>query len=261
MRYFVLYLLALALFGCGDQPLNVLLDQTDKSTSDIASEFTTCYKDLDVSENEYSLNFDKACIDGIISEGAEPSPVDETEVDRNTIQFLHSDALPPGVYGAGGNIDQSNRNIHWTNDPTIPFSWDVDTEKQITPYTAIAIPILIADPKRKCMLENDFTNGDTSFIEPVRAGLLDWHTGQPYTFHSPRWEGQPPPPMVRRFYHVHDGDDLCPRRWFYFARVVLYLKFVEGEIHTRDLGVSIDFENGETLTWNLSEIYPKLPPK
>ena len=75
----------------------------------------------------------------------------------------------------------------------------------------------------------------------------------------------------------------CPDYYSYFARFTIYLKYVEkwvenGEkyadlpagsvinepapITSEDIGITIEFENGERLTWQLSEIYPEteIPP-
>ena len=148
--------------------------------------------------------------------------------------------------------------------------WDTRRNILIGRPTMMYVNLWIYDPKRKCMLENDFTRGDTDFVEPVRVAIFDWNTKEPYRFHSPKWEGEPPEPIVRHFQHVFQNKDRCPRHWFYFVRLPIYLKYVKGDEHLKDskefglyiedIGITIDFENGEQLTWNLAEVYPEIPP-
>ena len=191
-------------------------------------------------------------------------------MDRKSIHFKHSDDLPLGVLGSGGGFGtitiDLDRTIHYSFDPSAgAITWTA-AGKLLTRPTAISIPIWIYDPKRKCISSNDFTNGDTSFIEPSNVMLFNWNTLEKYKFHSPKWEGKPAEPMIRQFYKVADSlDDLCPRDWFYFARPIIYLKYVDEKdktsrrvgISTKDVGIIIEFENGDQLVWNLSEIYPE----
>lgn len=186
----------------------------------------------------------------------------ETEVDRDSIAFVHGDDLPQGVFWSR-YVDPEAWGIFYTGDPSLPIPIIGRSRA-----TAIGIPIWIADPKRKCLSQNDFTNGLTSFIEPSKLSIFDWHTGEKYTYHSPRWEGQPPEPRVSSFRSIPDYfDDLCPRLWFYFSSATIYLKYVDEDdktsrkvgISTKDVGVMIDFKNGESLVWNLSEIYAEFP--
>lgn len=85
MRYFLLYtailILIALLAGCdNNQPLSVLLDQSDRHSSEIVDEFAECFEGVKVEDGKYLPVFDKMCVDGVIS-GAE----------------VGTPTLPPGV--------------------------------------------------------------------------------------------------------------------------------------------------------------------
>ena len=86
MRYFFVYLVLMVLIaiavGCGNQPLDLILDQSDKTSSEIVGEITDCYKGLSTNTEagEYLAVFDKMCVDGVISGTGTGTPT-----------------LPPGV--------------------------------------------------------------------------------------------------------------------------------------------------------------------
>ena len=157
-------------------------------------------------------------------------------------------------------------------DPSLGgFSWERDTGMLLTRPTTMTIPIRILDPERNCMLEwgdRHYTEVD-GFIEPHKVEIFNWDTGEPYRFHSPLWDGQPPEPIRKKFRRKHTNKDSCPRKWFYYVGLPIYLKYVnetEKDKNSRvvgitpeEMGIRIEFENGDKLTWNLAEIYPEFP--
>ncbi len=193
----------------------------------------------------------------------EPEIVEVVDGRKSIVEFYDLDELSKLQW-----VHEKDIEINYGYDPSgEPFGWELDTGLLIGRPSMLTIPLWILDPERNCMLLHDKTEVD-GFIEPHQAEIFNWHTGEPYRFHTSLWDGQPPEPIVRTFWNVHTNKDTCPRRWFYKAALPIYLKYVEGDDKTskelglasEDIGVSITFENGEKLTWNLSEIYPELPP-
>ena len=145
--------------------------------------------------------------------------------------------------------------------------WDGSKNMLVGRPSVLTIPIWIRDPERNCMRPSDY-NEVEGFVRPLTVNIYDWKTGEPYRFHMPKWDGEPPEPIVKRLKNKHTNKDTCPRQWFYYATLPIYLKYVKTDDKTskvlglsaKDLGIDITFENGETLTWNVSEIYPELPP-
>ena len=72
MRYFFFHFLVMVLiavfFGCDSQPLDVLIDQSEKSTTDLVSEVSDCFTGLEVDtpSGEYRATFDKTCVDTVL---------------------------------------------------------------------------------------------------------------------------------------------------------------------------------------------------
>ena len=71
------------LIGCDGVPLNTLLDQSDRHSTDIVGEVADCYTGLgvDAEAGEYLAIFSKACIDGVLGvEATEPESVSLSDV-------------------------------------------------------------------------------------------------------------------------------------------------------------------------------------
>ena len=196
-------------------------------------------------------------VDDVVSEQSE-----ESAFGKNSVEFYSLDALSE-LQWAFERID-----IYFSSDPSgEPTGWDTVNQIRIGRPSVLVIPIWILDPERNCMLRSEFTE-NPEFIEPYQAEIFNWHTGEPYRFHKPRWDGQLPEPIIKKFRNVHTNKDTCPRKWFYMVTLPIYLKYVEGDDKTskelgltaEEIGIRIEFENGEKFTWNLSEIYPELPP-
>ncbi|MCY4570571.1 MAG: hypothetical protein OXD49_19965 [Candidatus Poribacteria bacterium] len=160
--------------------------------------------------------------------------------------------------------------ITYGYDPSVDKGWngwDTKNYIKIGRPTMMQIPIYIFDPERMCMLERDIVE-IKDYIAPHRIEIFNWNTGEPFRFHSPLWDNQPPEPINRPFRKAHTNKDSCPRKWFYRASLPVYFKYIPNDdrtskevpITSREIGIRIEFENGDKLTWNLSEIYPELPP-
>ena len=210
-------------------------------------------------------------VDDVIFEPVDTEPVgvaeppETTSFGKHSVEFWTQDALEELIWGFEKRAGDTR--IHYSYEPNTGGGWDTGEWILIGRPTVLVIPIWILDPERNCMLLREKTEVD-GFIEPYQVEIFNWDTKEPYRFHQPRWEGQPPEPIIRKFQHKHTNKDICPRKWFYFARLPIYLKYVEGDdktskqvgITAEEIGITIEFENGEKLTWNLSEIYPEIPP-
>lgn len=66
--YIVIIVAISIFFGCSGSPLDVLLDQSDKHSTDVVSEVADCYTGLviDTEAGEYQAVFDKACVDTVL---------------------------------------------------------------------------------------------------------------------------------------------------------------------------------------------------
>ena len=66
--------------GCSNQPLDVLLDQSGKHSSDIVDEMAGCYTGLavDAENGEYLAIFDKKCVDAVLGVEAETEAVTDS---------------------------------------------------------------------------------------------------------------------------------------------------------------------------------------
>ena len=87
----ILIIMIAMLVGCSNQPLDILLDQSGKHSTDVVSELSGCYEGLEVdAENgEYLAIFSKACVDAILTETSQPTtptlPAGVTATDMGTI--------------------------------------------------------------------------------------------------------------------------------------------------------------------------------
>ena len=87
MRFISLcVILAGILAGCSGTPLDVLLDQTDKHSTDVVSEVSACYTGLavDSEAGEYLAIFDKSCIDAVLGV-SQAEGVEIIETDLSTV--------------------------------------------------------------------------------------------------------------------------------------------------------------------------------
>ena len=84
MRVMILcVILAGILAGCSGTPLDVLLDQTDKHSTDVVSEVSKCYTGLavDAEAGEYQAIFSKACVDAVLGvEATDPDGVELSDI-------------------------------------------------------------------------------------------------------------------------------------------------------------------------------------
>ena len=90
MRFISLcVILAGILAGCSGTPLDVLLDQSGKHSTDLVSEVTKCYTGLavDSEAGEYLAIFDKGCVDAVlgVSQTTQPEGVEIIETDLSTV--------------------------------------------------------------------------------------------------------------------------------------------------------------------------------
>ena len=80
----IIVILALsALMGCEGQPLDVLLDQSGKHSTDIVSEISGCYTglDIDAEAGEYLAIFSKTCVDNVLGvEVSDPEGVELSDI-------------------------------------------------------------------------------------------------------------------------------------------------------------------------------------
>ena len=85
----ILILLSVVFVGCEGVPLDTLLDQSEKDSTDIVSEITDCYTglDIDAEAGEYKALFDKACVDAIlgVSQVSDVEGVEIIETDLSTV--------------------------------------------------------------------------------------------------------------------------------------------------------------------------------
>ena len=104
MRYFafLFYTLILCAFamlaGCSGQPLDLILDQSDRHSSEIVDDLAGCYKGLvvDAENDSYFVQFSKVCVDGVITGTEASMPTLPPGVTATDIQTIVSDT-------AGGN--------------------------------------------------------------------------------------------------------------------------------------------------------------
>ena len=86
--------MALALLaGCSGQPLDLVLDQSDKHSTEFVSEIAECYAGLEVDTqtDEYLAAFDKTCVDGVITGTEASMPTLPPGVTATDIQTIVSD--------------------------------------------------------------------------------------------------------------------------------------------------------------------------
>ena len=87
MRFISLcVILAGILAGCSGTPLDVLLDQSGKHSTDVVSEVSECYTGLavDAEAGEYLAIFDKSCIDAVLGV-SQAEGVEIIETDLSTV--------------------------------------------------------------------------------------------------------------------------------------------------------------------------------
>ena len=105
-------------------------------------------------------------------------------------------------------------------------------------------------------------------MRPLTVNIYDWKTGEPTDFTCQSGTVNRQNPLTRDLRISIRTKIVARAKWFYYATLPIYLKYVltddptskELGLSAEHLGIDITFDNGETLTWNLSEIYPGLPP-
>ena len=103
MRVFtiVLILMAVVFVGCDGVPLDTLLDQSGKHSTDIVGEASDCYTGLavDAEAGEYLAIFSKPCVDSILTGATQPTtPTLPAGVTATEIETIVADV-------ASGNTD------------------------------------------------------------------------------------------------------------------------------------------------------------
>ena len=79
VSYIVMIVAISIFFGCEGQPLNVLLEQSEKHSTDIVTEVADCYTGLaiDAEAGEYRAIFDKSCVDVVLGVSTDTVSVSE----------------------------------------------------------------------------------------------------------------------------------------------------------------------------------------
>lgn len=76
--------LPMMLLGCGDDKFNVVLDQLDRPTYEIADEVALCYQHLESDFTTYYLAFDRLCIDLLVT----GKTLEELAIDTTVAEIL-----------------------------------------------------------------------------------------------------------------------------------------------------------------------------
>ena len=131
----------------------------------------------------------------------------------------------------------------------------------------------LLDPETVCHIDdglNDHFTDNPRFFKPYSLTTFKWDTGEFFVSDKPLYKGDPPRPLAAGFASRGRGDGpdpgYCPLRFFYISVAIMPLDQLdqldlELETLTPDMiGISIELENGEVLTWQLSEIYDEIPP-
>ena len=110
MRYFPFSVFLLSfILGCGNQPLELLIEQSDRHSSEFVEDVAECYKGLAIDREaaEYHAIFDKMCVDGVLTGGAATGGLPELPegVTPLEIEKIVSDV-------AAGNTDYKHKWIY-----------------------------------------------------------------------------------------------------------------------------------------------------
>lgn len=76
--------LPVILLGCGDDKFNVVLDQLDRPTYEVADEIALCYQYVETGFTTYSLTFDKLCLDLLVT----GKTLEELAIDTTVAEIL-----------------------------------------------------------------------------------------------------------------------------------------------------------------------------
>ena len=166
MKLFTLLVSAIVLpvilLGCGDDKFNVVLDQLDRPTYEVADEIALCYQRLDRDFTTYYLAFDKLCIDLLVTgktleELAIDTTVAEILADADTYQaeYVELEAFvifkdEDGILIADVNNDLTNNYLVIIEDGTEYIA----TLAQGSQYTFI-VQVLITDTVNGGLLLNE----------------------------------------------------------------------------------------------------------
>lgn len=99
MKYFagfgvIAILLITILFGCGDDNFDVVLDNLDRPTYEVAGEIAECYKYLQSDLIGYYLAFDRLCVDMLVT----GKTLEELAVDVTVAEILADTDTYNGEY-------------------------------------------------------------------------------------------------------------------------------------------------------------------
>ena len=96
MKLFTFSLLAIAIvfIGCGDDKFNVILDNLDRPTYEVASEIAQCYEHLESDLTGYYLAFDRVCVDMLVT----GKTLEELAVDTTVTEILADTDTYNGEY-------------------------------------------------------------------------------------------------------------------------------------------------------------------
>ena len=99
MKYFggfgvIVIMLITMLFGCGDDKFDVVLDNLDRPTYEVAGEISQCYKYLQSDLIGYYLAFDRLCVDMLVS----GKTLEELAVDTTVAEILADTDTYNGEY-------------------------------------------------------------------------------------------------------------------------------------------------------------------
>ena len=99
MKYFagfgvIVIVLITMLFGCGDDKFDVVLDNLDRPTYEVAGEIAECYEHLESDLVGYYLAFDRLCVDMLVT----GKTLEELAVDTTVSTMLADTATYNGEY-------------------------------------------------------------------------------------------------------------------------------------------------------------------
>ena len=156
MKLFTLLVSAIVLpvilLGCGDDKFDVVLDNLDRPTYEVADEIALCYQYLEIDFATYSLTFDKLCIDLLVTgktleELAIDTTVAEILADTDTYQAEYVELEAFVIFKDEDGILIADVNNDLTNDYLVIIEDGTEyiaTLTQGSQYTFI-VQVLITD--------------------------------------------------------------------------------------------------------------------
>ena len=167
--------------GCGNQPLDVLISQSDKSTTDIVSEVSDCFTGLDVDtmQGEYRATFDKACVDTVL--GVVPSTATTSLSDIVSDTGAGGDAYEGQILTVTGTVKEqlsSAITLETENDSVTFFVRSWGTGDRLTGYEVgetHTFDLYIQD-QALAFEANDDYNVWTDLVSSAEAEAVTLHT-------------------------------------------------------------------------------------